>query len=274
MTPKIIAIIGGTGKMGSMFVKAFKEKGYEVLIAGRQTELKIEEAAAKADVVIVTVPIRNTEEVIRKIGPAMKKEALLTDFTSVKTLPCKWMKKYSKSEIIGGHPVFGPVKSLAKRTFVLCPTRGRNYLQWYKGFLEELGMQVFIKTPAQHDELMAIVQCLNHFSNLTLSNALTKTRFSMKELESFASHAFWLRIHAIGRLLANNSELYSDIENYNIYAKKMNKLLLESTKEIFNTIRSRSPKEFEKIFKESQDYFSDVKEKSMSLTNKWVEDLE
>lgn len=48
----IIAIIGGTGKMGSLFAKALAQKGYEVLISGRNTTLTPIEAAKKADILI------------------------------------------------------------------------------------------------------------------------------------------------------------------------------------------------------------------------------
>ncbi len=36
---KTISIIGGTGQMGSVFAKAFRDKGYEVIISGRKTEI-------------------------------------------------------------------------------------------------------------------------------------------------------------------------------------------------------------------------------------------
>jgi len=97
--PKTIAIIGGTGKIGGMFAKAFKEKGYEVIIASRETEISMEDAAARGDVVIVSIPIRNTKEVIEKISGNLKKDALLTDFTSVKVMPCKVMEKSFKGEV-------------------------------------------------------------------------------------------------------------------------------------------------------------------------------
>jgi len=120
--PKTIAIIGGTGKIGGMFAKAFKEKGYEVIIASRETEISMEDAAARGDVVIVSIPIRNTKEVIEKISGNLKKDALLTDFTSVKVMPCKVMEKSFKGEVIGGHPVFGPFtgfKGLVLMLFVV-----------------------------------------------------------------------------------------------------------------------------------------------------------
>src|SRR3989344_3074917 len=93
---KTISIIGGTGRMGQVFAKAFKDKGYNVIISGRNTSINMVEAAQKGDIVIITVPISETESVIKNIGSYVRKEALLTDFTSIKVNPIKWMKKYSK----------------------------------------------------------------------------------------------------------------------------------------------------------------------------------
>ncbi len=57
-------IIGGTGKMGQLFVPVFGRAGYEVLVAGRSTPLTSEDLARLCDLVIVSVPIRDTVQVI------------------------------------------------------------------------------------------------------------------------------------------------------------------------------------------------------------------
>jgi prephenate dehydrogenase len=90
-----IGIIGGTGGMGRLFASALRKLGHKVLISSRHTALTIEECAHRADWIIVTVPIRSTEAVIRKIGPLLRKDQLLMDFTSLKSKPVDYLDRVS-----------------------------------------------------------------------------------------------------------------------------------------------------------------------------------
>ena len=62
-----IGIIGGTGGMGNLFSQVFQNAGHEVLIAGRNTPLRKEDIARLADVIVISVPIRDTVFVIDEI---------------------------------------------------------------------------------------------------------------------------------------------------------------------------------------------------------------
>ena len=55
--PVTVAIIGGKGGMGRAMARLFGDLGHAVMISDLDTELKPEEAAASADVVVVSVPI-------------------------------------------------------------------------------------------------------------------------------------------------------------------------------------------------------------------------
>ena len=103
--PQTISIVGGRGKMGSLFAEGFVDEGYEVLVsdAGCTNNIKL---AEQGDVVIISVPLKKTEEVIRQVGPHVRERALLTDLSSVKMKPVAAMLQHSQAEIIGGHPLF------------------------------------------------------------------------------------------------------------------------------------------------------------------------
>ena len=103
-----IGIIGGTGGIGRWFVDFFEKEGYTVHVSGRRTGMDMDEMAQKCQVVIVSVPIGVTTQVIEQVGPKMKKESLLMDFTSLKEEPVKAMLECSSSEVMGCHPLFGP----------------------------------------------------------------------------------------------------------------------------------------------------------------------
>ena len=115
----LIGIIGGKGRLGNWFKGFFENQGLKVLVAGKDDSNKA--LASKADIVIISVPIDITVKVIEEVRDFIKKDALLTDFTSLKTESCQAMKK-AKSGTLGMHPLFGPLAAdLENQTIVFCP---------------------------------------------------------------------------------------------------------------------------------------------------------
>ena len=77
-----VAIIGGSGKMGRWFASFLLNEGKEVIITGRNEKKLLEakeqlgveattniEAVKTADVVLISVPIDNFEEVVKQLPP-------------------------------------------------------------------------------------------------------------------------------------------------------------------------------------------------------------
>lgn len=270
--PKTISIIGGKGKLGRKFEKVFRENGYVVLISDLETKLSNREAAERGDIIIITVPIRITNNVIKEILPFVKEGALLTDFTSVKMKPMELMMriKSKKVEIAGGHPLFGPTADFKNQKIILCKGRVGKYYLWYKDFLRKLGLKVIEMTSEEHDKHMAVIQCLTHFSNLSLGSALAKINYDLEEGEKIATPVYQLRLYGVGRILAQNPVLYADIQKYNPFAKEMSEIYLKSVNELNDSVKNNKSDEFLNIFKSSQKYFGKFKEKSLKVTDKLI----
>ncbi len=267
MKPKVISIIGGKGKTGSKFAKEFRKKGYTVLISDKKTKITNIEAARKGDVVIITVPIRVTEKVIREVAPYVRKDAMLTDFTSVKYSPVNLMRKYSKAEVIGGHPIFGPTTDFKNQKFILCPGRIKKYFSWYKSFLKSLGLKIIVMSPKEHDKQMGVIQCLIHLSNLSLAYSLKNLNYKIKDAEKLSSPVYLLRLYITGRILAQDPKLYSDIEIDNASSKQMANVYLNSVKKLNKLIISKDRAGFEKAIIDSKKTFGKITKKSMRITD-------
>lgn len=269
----IIGIVGGTGKMGTLFVKFFRKNGFKVLISSRKTVLTNIELAKKSDIVIVSVPLAITIEIINEIAPFVKKDALFTDFSAVKQAPVKAMLK-SKASVVGMHPVFGPmVKSFNNQTVVLCPARGRKWFLWLKNLLVKSGFRVKVSTPKEHDTMMAVIQGLTHFTTISLGYALKSLKVDIKKSLEFLSPSYKLIIDTTGRILAQDPEVYTDISFYNEYIKDIIYGYQKSADKILKSIYNEDKKNFRKIFKESSDYLGDYKYKSLEETNYLIEKL-
>lgn len=206
-----IGIIGGTGGMGRWFAGFFEKEGHPVRVSGRERGARPAEMAAACPVVVVSVPIGVTQEVIRQVGPHMRRESLLMDLTSLKSEPVRAMLESSASEVIGLHPLFGPsVPSLEGQNVVICPARGGTWLPWVRDVLGRSGANLVEETPERHDEIMAVVQVLNHMNTLLLGLAIREAGFSRQELERFSTPLFRARLAAVENLFLH-PQLYAEI---------------------------------------------------------------
>jgi prephenate dehydrogenase len=211
-----IGIIGGTGGMGKWFADFLQKEGYPVLVSGRKTRMDIPTMVEKCQVVIVSVPISATREVIEQVGPLMKKESLLMDLTSLKVEPVKSMLRSSVSEVIGLHPLFGSsADSMAGHKIALCPVRAQKWLDWLKDIFIRNGADIIETTPERHDELMGLVQVLNHLNSIAMGMILRESGLDLRELKRFATPMFNTKLAIIEKVFTNNPRLYAELITLN-----------------------------------------------------------
>lgn len=207
-----IGIIGGTGGIGRWFADFFAKEGYTVHTSGRTSGMNPDEMARTCGVVIVSVPINATAAVIEKIGPMMPEGSLLMDFTSLKAEPVKAMLASSRSEVLGCHPLFGPdVLSLGGLNIALCPARIKKWAGWPGDLFRKRGANVFEVTPEKHDEMMSIIQGLNHLDTIVMALALKETGIDPAELKQFSTPIFDTKLAIIEKVCGSNPRLYADI---------------------------------------------------------------
>ena len=214
--PRSVAIIGGKGGMGRCLARLFGDLGHPVLIADLDTPLTPEEAAAAADVVIISVPIDATVAVIRKLGPLVQPDSLLMDVTSTKTTPMEAMLASTKASVCGSHPLFGPsVHTVQGQRIVLTPGRGDEWLAWLKQMLSARGLLVTETTAQAHDRAMAIVQVLTHFSTEVVGQTLADLGVPVQETLAFTSPVYMMELLMTARHFAQSPDLYASIQMSN-----------------------------------------------------------
>lgn len=246
-----IGIIGGTGKMGSFFRHFFEKEGFEVLIAGRKTLISYRELCEKSDIVFVSVPISETTHVIKKILLWLKKDALLSDFTSLKQASTKAMKK-RLGPYLGIHPLFGPlITSLEGQVIVFCPGEIKSTkIEFLKTLFEKNGARVIILKPEEHDKQMAFIQALIHFINIGLGITLSKPEIKINS--ELSTPLFRLQSLIIGRIFGQPASLYSDISMENPQAKKVINEYLKQAQNLSILISKKDKDRFSKIFSKTE----------------------
>ncbi|EEX50253.1 T-protein [Pasteurella dagmatis] len=225
-----IVIVGGKGKLGSLFLRYFALSGYSVSVLERDDWGNAGEILENADVVIVSVPISCTIETIERLAPYLTDNMLLTDLTSIKRAPLEKMLEIHKGAVLGLHPMFGPdIANMAKQVIVRCDGRFPERYQWLLEQMQMWGSRLYQVSAEEHDKNMTYIQALRHFSTFANGLHLSKQPISLAKLLALSSPIYRLELAMIGRLFAQDSALYADI----ISDKPENLAVIESLKQTY-----------------------------------------
>ncbi|HSJ64266.1 MAG TPA: bifunctional chorismate mutase/prephenate dehydrogenase [Gemmatimonadaceae bacterium] len=262
--PRTVAVIGGAGRMGAMLVRLFGDLGHRVLMSDLDTELSSADAAAGADVVVVSVPIADTELVIRSVGPHVRPNALLMDVTSLKAGPVAAMLESTEASVVGTHPMFGPgVHTLQGQRVVLCRARGDAWADWVAAMLGARGLIVTETTPERHDRAMAIVQVLTHLQTQIFGLALARSGVPLDETLQFTSPAYLLELYVAARHFAQEPALYGPIEMWNPGTPSVADGLQAAAREVADILASGDASRFHAMFEEVRAYFGTFTEEAL-----------
>jgi prephenate dehydrogenase len=254
--------------MGSVIARVFGDLGHRVLISDLDTELAPREAATDADVVVVSVPIDVTEQVIREVGPAVREDALLMDVTSIKAAPVAAMMASTRGSVLGTHPMFGPgVHTLQGQRVVFCRGRGDAWADWVATMFAARGLVITEATPEQHDRVMAVVQVLTHFQTQVLGLALVRIGVPLAETLRFTSPAYLLELYVAARHFAQSPDLYGAIETRNPQARAVTSAFSAAAKELAEIVVTGDRVRFHAMFDEVRAFFGSFTDEAMAQSS-------
>jgi chorismate mutase / prephenate dehydrogenase len=273
---RTVAVIGGHGKIGALFSRIFADLGHRVIVADVDTPVSASEAAAAADVTVVSVPIDVTEQVIGEVGPHVRETGLLMDVTSVKSAPVDAMLAATRASVVGTHPMFGPsVHTLQGQRVVVCRARGDAWGTWVVQALSSRGLVITETTPAQHDRAMAVVQVLTHFQTQVLGVTLSRLGMPLEETLRFTSPAYLLELYVAARHFAQSPALYGPIEMRNPRTGEVTEAFGAAARELAAVIASGDQAAFDAMFADVRAFFggftTEALEQSSFLIDRIVE---
>ena len=269
-----IGIIGGLGQIGSFFSSLFNFDGIRVLISDMSTPLSNSDLVIASDIVIISVPIDQTVNVINEIAADLTPAKLVIDMTSVKMEPTIALLT-SSADIIGIHPMFNPsVGTITKQTMVLTPVRDRNnWLPVFQSYFEEKEVKLKITTPENHDQMMSLIQVLIHYNSISIGITMAKMAFDIRETLEYTSPIYRMELAMIGRIFAQNGRLYGSIPMHNPFTQKTlleHKLTLEEMSKI---ILTKDLDGFMEKFQYASSFFENFKEKAMEESNQLIKHM-
>jgi len=266
--PRRFLIIGGGGRMGQLFQREFKLRGHRVDILEPGDHQDPQPRFEAADVVLVSVPMAQAVPVVEQLVPQLPPDTLLCDVNSLKSDVCRAMGRYDRGESVGLHPMFGAtVRSLRRQKIVACPIRRGPQSEWLLREFGQMGLEVIESDPETHDLMMAVVQVLMHFATLVVGTTLQRTGLPLEQSLQYTSPIYRLELALVGRLFAQNPDLYAEIEMSNPYGAETRRRFRDAAIELAELIDSGDRDRFRSRFGEIADYFADFSQQAMQLSD-------
>jgi len=281
MLGKKITIIGGSGGLGRKFANFFKRHGFAITLMARNEErlkkvsqevgvkyeLNLEKSVSDADIVMVSIPIRSTPEMIEKVAPYLKENALIFDITSLKYEVVKSLRKIQNSfpiNCLSLHPMFGPGIENLKNFVILYLKLGGTDL--YESITTELlnlfkkeGIIITETKPESHDMMVALTLGVPHMFNILFLKLLKESNQSLDELMKFTGTTFLLQKLFAESIIQREVEMFGEIQMDNLEFHKILELFEKVFRSYKEIIKNKEIDEFKKIFSESIEYSKDDK---------------
>ncbi|OZB05491.1 MAG: bifunctional chorismate mutase/prephenate dehydrogenase [Idiomarina sp. 34-48-12] len=268
---KSVVIVGGAGALGRLFVRLFESAGATVNIIERDNWEMSEIYCAQADLVLIAVPVVATVDVIADL-PVLPPSCVLADVTSIKEKPLAAMMAKHSGPVLGLHPMFGPQQvTLAKQLMVACHGRDEENYQWLLQSIQRWGAQIKFIDAIEHDQAMSFVQVLRHLSTFVYGAHLAQEQVDVQQLLDLSSPIYRLELMMVGRLFAQDANLYADI----ILSEPRNFMMLRRYVRLFEQLltdlENGKKTEFIDRFEHVRDYFGDFASKFLTESQRLLD---
>tara|TARA_Y100001960_G_scaffold255455_1_gene273704 strand:+ start:250 stop:1110 length:861 start_codon:yes stop_codon:yes gene_type:complete len=249
-----VGIIGGTGKMGSSFQKAFEKLSIKVLVSDIKTKDKENIILKSCDWIILSVPIDQTLSVFKSIKYKIKPTQIFSDLTSVKSILLNETKDCN-FEFISCHPLFGPLNNFNGQNIITIPISTGNEYSSIKIIFNKMGLKITeMQSFEEHDKYMSLIQGMTHFSHVCFTTAMKKLDLDIDKVMDICSPIYQSNISFSSRITGGDENLYTNIIMDNPLNKEVIDLYLKTSNEIFDLIKNNSYNEFKENFVDNRKY--------------------
>ena len=266
-----VVVVGGRGQLGKLFVSLLQHSDYQVSVLEKDNWSDAQKMIADAALVLIAVPIHSTLKVIEEFSN-LPSDCILADVTSIKQQPLKAMLETHAGPVIGLHPMFGPdVKDFNKQTVIVCEGRSPTACQWLVEQLEVWQALTYPVSAEQHDAAMAMIQVMRHFSTVAYGYHLMQEDTNLAEIIKLSSPIYRLELAMVGRLFAQDPELYTDIIFSNLDNVKSIKRYIKRYQELLSIMESGDKQAFVQIFDQTADWFGDYADKFLAESSQMLQ---
>jgi len=217
------------------------------------------------------VPINITVEVINQLKN-IPIDCILADVTSIKVKPVAAMMLAHQGPVIGLHPMFGPdVKSFNDQTVIICDGRKGEQYQWFVEQLREWQAIPYAISAEQHDAAMSMIQVMRHFSTTTYGFHLMQENVDLAEIIKLSSPIYRLELAMVGRLFAQDPNLYADIIFSNLDNVQSLKRYASRFEHLLRILEANDKQAFIDLFNQTSDWFGEYAEQFLAESSEMLE---
>jgi prephenate dehydrogenase len=217
-------------------------------------------AIAKADLVILAIPVNALSQLLPSVLDTVKKKAVVIDTGSTKRMICRAISHHSnRSQFVAAHPIAGTENSgpdaafeglFKGKTNIICEKENSSQeaLALAERIFSALGMHTIFMEPEEHDKHVAYVSHLSHVSSFLLGQTVLDIERDEKNIFDLAGSGFASTV----RLAKSSPDMWAPIFEQN--AEFLSQALLEYIMHLQKFqyyLMKRDGKELQRIMKDA-----------------------
>ncbi len=190
----------------------------------------------EAPTIFYAVPISELDEAIKTGKKYIQKDQTILDVCSVKIYPKHVFEKHLAKKVVNlilTHPMFGPdsiKEGFRELKIVIYNLKSQKKIyNFWKKYFQGLGLEVVEMTPEKHDRLAAFSQGITHYIGRVLEDMKLKPT-------SIATSGFETLLEIKEQTCNDTWQLFSDLQTFNPFTKKMRIRLEKSLTKIYNKL--------------------------------------
>jgi prephenate dehydrogenase len=184
------------------------------------------------------------------------------------------MLRYSRSEVLGAHPLFGPEDAgNSGKMMIICQGRGERGLRWLSQILRTAEIKTAYLDPEEHDRKMGLIQGVNHLATLALALCIRDSGFSYAQVSAVSTETFRRRLKRIHSILDQPSTLFGSLLMDNPLLVESAAGFLSSVEGLVEMIRDRDKETFMRQFASLKEFFANDSGPAGTLNAHCMEDI-
>lgn len=263
-TPLSVAVIGGSGRLGSWLCHFFADSGHTITVIDPvkpdfscNYQTNFNENIAKYDLIVVATPIRISANILNQLSIYKLNKPVVFDVSSVKAPVQQVLFKLSKQgvKVTSLHPMFGPsVEVLFGKHIIITSVSNKQADDFAKNLFKSTSINMVEMSFDQHDKIIAYLLSLSHLLNIIFIDTLKHSGFSINFLSRFSSTTFSNLVSIAGRVFSENPQLYYEIQAFNPHNQACYQALSHSLSSILAAINNNDEASFVSLMHTGQDY--------------------
>lgn len=259
-------VIGGAGLMGRWFAQFFESLGFTIAIHDPRpqsgtppyrTHRSLNEDMARYQLIILATPMHATNGVLKELSktPIL---GTIVEICSLKTPILEGLKAVEAAghSLASIHPMFGPdTDILAGKNIIFCTGPQLCSEQLLQQHFQQTSAQLLLLPLEEHDRFMSYVLGAAHLVNLIYAQLLSHSGESLSKLKQFGGTTFLKQLEVTSRVVAENQNLYFDIQSLNAATPQLLSTLEQELHTFSEVIGKGDRAAFQKLMGEAARYF-------------------